>query len=329
MRRAPAVHLVGQERRRLVSLVRAHATPSRIAFRARVVLMAADGLENRLIAKELRSSSGTVGVWRKRFLMQRIPGIEKDAPRPGRPPFIPTSTIQLIVRASHGRSSDAAAQWSARRLAKSFGVSKTTVLRVWKAHRISRSAPGPPVGPAPTPVFADKVSDFVGLYLNPPERAMAFSVDERTREPAPVRPARTASGSPPRDPALEFRTFLQAVDRETPKLLDVHLLVDSRLTASAPSVRRWLVGHPRFYLHLLPSGRSPPNLIDRLLREFTRKRIRPATPESAARLHGAVKRYFGTLDGSQGPFIWTATADEIRTRSASRPNTAGYYWTSP
>jgi hypothetical protein len=323
MRRAPAVQLVGRERRRLASLVRALSTPARIAFRARLVLRAADGLENRQIARELGSSPGTVGLWRKRFLMQRIPGIEKDAPRPGRPPVIPTSTIQLIVQTSRGRSADGA-RWSARRLARRFCVSKTTVLRVWRAHRIARPTSGLPFAPARTPEFADKVSDFVGLYLNPPERAMAFSVDERARDRAPVQPAGNTRRSRLRDPSLEFRNFLQAVDRETPKPLDVHLLMDSRLTSSAPAVRRWLVRHPRFYLHLLPSGRSPPNLIDRLLREFTRKRIRPATPESAARLHGAVQRYFGTLDGSQGPFIWTATSDEIRSRSTSRPNTAGY-----
>ena len=260
--------------------------------------------------------------------MQRIPGIERDAPRPGRPPVVPTSTIQLIVRRARARSLPGGGRRSARQIAKEFGVSKTTVLRVWKAHRVTARPPTSPAPPEPSPEFADKVTDFVGLYLNSPQRAMAFSVDERSPSEVGGRSSSAPAGpNPPLDQAAEFRKFLQAVDRETPKELDVHLLVDSRVTPTLPEIRRWLVRHPRFYLHLLPPAGPTPNLIDRLLREFTAKRVRPGTPVSAVRLHAAVQRYFASLDGSPGPFVWTATAEEIRSRSGMRPNTIGYYWT--
>lgn len=317
-----------EERRRLRAIVRSTGASRRLRLRARIVLGAAGGQENQQIAAEVGTSPGTVALWRGRFRMLRLAGIERDAPRPGRPPRIPTSTIQLIVRTTEGPAPPDASRWSARRVASALGVSKTTVQRVWKAHHLpSRRAPGP-ARAGPLPGFGDRVTDFVGLYLNPPERALAFSVDDHP----PDSSERDGPGSvpvdrAPRDPSAEFRAFLQKVDRETPPELDVHLLLDSRAGPPPPEVRRWLVRHPRFVLHRVPEAAASPNLIDRLLREFTRKRVRSRTPPSAARLHGAIQRYYAALEGTPGPFVWTASSDEIRASTSRRSNTTGYYWT--
>ncbi len=321
MRRAPPVRLSREERRQLTAWVQAHTTPQRRVFRARIVLRAAEGAQNREIAEELRTTPGTVALWRRRFLTQRIPGIEKDAPRPGRPPVIPTSTIQAIVRSTLGRKPSNAAYWSARSLAKDMGVSKTTVQRVWKSHQLEPRRAAESFRRNPGPEFVRKVTDFVGLYLNPPERAMAFSVDERARGSA-LRPSerRAIFEFQERSHAAEFCAFLQTIDRETPRELDVHLVVDNRVSPTAPEVRRWLVRHPRFYLHLLPSEGSAPTLLDRLLGEFTKKRVRSGTLPSVARLHGAIEHHFTTLKGGRRPFVWTATGDEIRARASSRQN---------
>ncbi|HEV2166800.1 MAG TPA: helix-turn-helix domain-containing protein [Thermoplasmata archaeon] len=330
MRRASRLRLTGPERRKLAFLARSGSTPKRVALRARLVLRAASGAENRTIADELRTSPGTVGRWRKRFAVQRIPGIERDAPRPGRPPVVPTSTIQLIVRRGRTRAASGSPRPSVRDVARQLGVSKTTVLRVWKAHQVpSRPQPGP-LPPEPGPEFADKVTDFVGLYLDPPHRAMAFSVDERSPQMAgDRRPKRSGAGASELRQAAEFRRFLQEIDRETPGELEVHLLVDNRVTPGLLQAQRWLARHPRFHLHVLPPKGPSPNLIDQLLREFTSKHVRSGTPASAVRLHRAVRQYFASQGGTHGPFVWTANAEEIRSGPGRRPNTIGYYWTNP
>ncbi len=319
MRRAPSVRLSREERRQLAGWVQARDSPRRRVFRARIVLRAAEGAQNRSIARELGTTPATVALWRRRFLSQRVPGIEKDAPRPGRPPVIPTSTIQAIVRSTLGRRPPNAPYWSARSLARDMGVSKTTIQRVWKAHQLEPRRAAESFRRSTGPEFVQKVTDFVGLYLNPPERAMAFSVDERARSSA-LRPGerKAISEFQARSRAAEFRAFLQTIDRETPRELDVHLLVDNRVATTDPEVRRWLVRHPRFYLHLLPTEGSTPSLLDRLLPEFTKKRLRSGSQPGVARLQGAIQHHFTTLKAARRPFVWTATSEEIRSRSAQR-----------
>jgi homeodomain-containing protein/DDE superfamily endonuclease len=279
------------------------------------VLRAAEGAQNREIARELGTNPTTVALWRRRFLMQGIPGLARDAPRPGRPPAIPTSTIQVILRTTLGRKPPEAAYWSARRLAHTVGVSKTTVQRVWKAHHIQPRRAVESFRPNPGAKFVEKVTDFVGLYLYPPERAMVFTVDENAQGSALARAERRAIDEfQERSRATEFRAFLQTIDRETPKELDLHLLVDNRLAPTAPEVRRWLVRHPRFYLHYLPSDGGGPNLIDRWLGEFTKKRVRSTTFPSVARLHRAIRTHFGGFGAGERPFVWVASSEEIRER---------------
>jgi transposase len=318
------VRLGRGEKSRLAAVAASPASPPRLARRARIVLRAAEGAQDREIALELRTDAGTVARWRRRFLMQRVPGILRDAPRPGRPPSIPTSTIQVILRSTLGRRPPTGRFWSARTLARDVGVSKTTVQRVWKAHGIEPGRAAETYRPNPGTSFVDRVTDFVGLFLDPPERAMVFAVDPRARASRLAAGERRAIARyEDRRRGLELRAFLQAVDRETPRGLDLHLLVDSRLTSSDPELRRWLVRHPRFYLHLVPSGPGGANVIDRWFAEFTRRRAGRSSYPSVARLRQAVRDHFALPAGSDRPFVWTATAEEIRERAApgARPPT--------
>ena len=315
VRRAPEVRLLRGERARLTAMAASAATPPRLARRARMVLRAGAGATDRAIAAELGTDPGTVAKWRRRFLRQRLPGIEREAPRPGRPPTIPEAKIQVILRSTLGRRPAHGGFWSARTLAREVGVSKTTVQRVWRAHQIEPRRAQETFRPRATEGFVDKITDFVGLYLDPPERAMVFSVDPKGRASglAP-RERRAVAAYAERRRGLEFRAFLQAVDRETPKGFDLHLLVDSRLAPSDPIVRRWLVRHPRFFLHYVPSGSGGPNVIERWFGQFTRTRPGGPAYPSAARLRQAVRDHLATPGASGRPFVWTATAEEIRDR---------------
>jgi len=230
--------------------------------------------------------------------------------------MVPTSTIKLIVRRTLGRRPGGNRPWTARTLARTVGVSKTTVQRIWKARGIQPLRPAEGVRPASSTQFVEKVTDFVGLYLNPPERAMAFCVDEKGKASNLSRKERSALEKyQQRSRAEEFRSFLQTVDRETPIELDLHLLLDNRIAPTSPEVQRWLVRHPRFHLHFLPSSESGPNLIDRWFAEFTQKRAPPETFPSVVRLHRAIRDHFSTPDAAARPFVWAATSEEIRDRS--------------
>ncbi|MCI4353683.1 MAG: helix-turn-helix domain-containing protein [Thermoplasmata archaeon] len=312
MRTAPEIRLSREERRTLVSLSRSGPARSPTAFRSRIVLRASEGVRNRDIANELHTDPGTVARWRQRFLAQRIPGVKKEAPRPGRPPAIPASSIQALVRATLERKAPDGTSWTTRSLARAMGVSKTTVHRVWQTRRIRpRGAGNSPAVPGSG--FVDRVTDFVGLYLNPPERAMAFCVDDKARAASLDQRERDAIaelGEP--DRGARFLSFLQAVDRETPKGFDLHLVLDRLLAPSSPTVHRWLVRHPRFYLHFLPAEATHPNLVDRWFGEFTKKRIRRTALPSVMRLHRAIQSHLGTRRSFSRPFVWTATTEEIR-----------------
>ena len=319
MRRAPRVQITREERRGLRSLARDSTTHPRVAFRAQILLLAAQGASNKETAKKLGTNPGTVARWRRRFLLQRLPGLEKDAPRPGRPPAIPASSIQALVRATVERSAPDGTPWTTRSLARAMGVSKTTVHRVWQARRIRPRGSGETT-PAHRSEFVDRVTDFVGLYLNPPERAMAFCVDVEGRAAALDRREREAIRALPEpDRGAQFLSFLQAVDRETPKGLDLHLVLDRLLAPTSPKVQRWLVRHPRFYLHFLPTDSTRPNPIDRWFGEFTKGRVRHTAFPSVNRLHQSIQSHLGASGSFTEPFIWTATADEIRGRVRGQP----------
>jgi DNA-binding CsgD family transcriptional regulator len=315
------VTLSRAERREVAALLRAPPESARVTQRLRIVLRASRGESNEEIARSLRVNPGTVARWRRRFLMQRIPGVVTDAPRAGRPSTIPPATVETIVWRKLGGLRPGATPWSARRVAASVGVSKTTVQRIWRTQeaRLRRAAGRP--RPEPDTEFAERVTDLVGLYLNLPERAMVFSVDERTRGSALGARERRAIAELRRPGhGLAFRAFLQAIERETPPELDLHLLLDGRMAPLPPAAARWLAGHPRFHLHFLPSESPNPTLIDRWFRDFSQRRIRSGAFPSVVRLHRSIQGHFAQAGSAGRPFIWNATAEEIRDRTGkARP----------
>ncbi len=213
-----------------------------------------------------------------------------------------------------GRRPAGGGPWTARAMAREAGVSKTTVQRIWRAHQIEPRRAAETLRRNPGARFVENVTDLVGLYYHPPDRAMAFSVDLKGKVSTgllPLEPKRLARSEEDRR-AIEFRQFLQRIDRETPADLDVHLLLDGRLAPTALEVRRWLDHHPRFFLHFLPVERSGPNVIDRWWAGFARARSRPGAPSGVARLRRAFRQHFALADSVERAFVWTATADEIR-----------------
>lgn len=296
-----------------MALAHSRSAPRRVAVRAQIVLRASEGARNSEIARELGTSAGTAALWRRRFLSHGVAGLTKEAPRPGRPPLVSPSTIESVVRTTVDRPPPAGVRWSSRAVAHELGISKSTVQRIWKAHGVQQRKSRPPPSRDAGMGFLDKVTDFVGLYANPSERAMALSTDERlpvgATQPVPSLPVAPRAR---RSRGAEFRAFLQIMDRETPRFLDVHLLVDSRLGPLPPEVERWMSHHPRFHLHPLPRDRVGLTLIDGLIDAFSRRKDRPGASESAHRLKYALREHARQPDDSARPFVWTATSGEIR-----------------
>lgn len=315
MRRALSVPLPEKDRRALEALFAAPGTSARLRARARIVLRAAEGQTNQQIARELTTDPGTVGRWRRRYLLHGIPGILKDSPRPGRPVSIPDSKWAFI-RAARERPAPSGARWSTRSLARETGLGKSTIQRIWRAREVRPRLTVDPGAAGSGMRFVEKVVDMVGLYLDSPERAIAFATDERIRTPRLWGSGHQTLATFRREnPGVEFRAFLQVIDRETPGPLDVHLLVDGRLAPLTPELERWLSHHPRFHLHYLPWDRSGLTLLDRLVARFSQRSRRRGEPPSAQRLRHAIREHFQTGREPPGPFVWT-TAPRIVIESA-------------
>ena len=313
MRRAPSIPLHWEQRRQLVALAESPNTPRRIVLRARIALRASEGARNTQIAQELGTSPGTAALWRRRFLAHGTAGLTRDAPRSGRPPSVAPSLVQAVIQATAESSSTAARRPSARTLARELGTSKSTVQRIWRSHGVARRPNAVVPGPDRGMGFLESVTDLVGLYMNPPARAVAFSTDERVPVPRPRREEGTRpAGRRRRSPGAELRAFLQMTDRETPRVLDVHLLVDSRLLPVPAEVEQWLNRHARFHLHFLPSDRVGLTLMDRLIDGFSRRKDRPGASASAHRLKYALREHLRRNRDPLAPFVWTATSGEIR-----------------
>lgn len=321
----------------------------RMWLRARIILLSAGGMKNEQIAEKLDTTVVTVCKWRRRFSAQGVDGLF-DKPRPGAPRTVTDEHIEKLLTKTLEETPRNATHWSTRTMAKAVKMSQTTVSRVWKAfnlqpHRqetfkLSRD-----------PQFVEKVRDIVGVYMNPPERAIVLAVDEKSQIQAldrtqpvlplgPGVPARqthdyTRHGTTSlfaaldvatgrvigrnyrRHRAAEFLKFLRVIDREVPKELDVHLIVDNYGTHKTAAVRSWLVRHHRFHLHFTPTSASWLNMVERFFAEITDKRIRRGTFNSVASLERGIKEYIDCRNASPKPFVWTATADEILGKIAS------------
>ena len=344
MRRACAITLTDQDRTNLERWSRSRNTEARLVERARIVQLAAEGRENKDIAVGLGITRATVGCWRDRFAERGIAGIEKDAPRGGRPPKARDDLVGKIIEMTTRQKPTDATHWSTHTLAKALGTNRSMVSRVWRANglkpHLSRT-----FKVSNDPNFAEKLVDVVGLYLDPPEHALVLCVDEksqiqaldRTQPSLPIYPGRCEtmthdykrSGTTtlfaalnvaegyligqcmPRHRHQEFIKFLKQIDAETPPELDLHLIVDNYATHKHPKVQAWLKRHRRFHMHFIPTSSSWLNLVERWFREITNKRIRRGVFKSVEQLIAAIQAYIDNHNSDPKPFVWTAKAQDI------------------
>lgn len=344
MRVAVPIVLTMKEQTTLERWARGRRTPARLVLRARIVLQAAAGRRNDEIARALDTDRECVGRWRTRFAQQRLAGIARDAPRAGRTPAIAPAVLQRIVTLTTTATPPAATHWSTRTLAPVVGVSPKTVHRVWQAHglkphlvqrfKVSRDRR-----------FLEKLTDVVGLYLNPPDHALVLCADEKTQIQAldrsqpglPLKKGRCGTlthdykrnGTTTLFAALELLTgkligtclakhrhqewlrFLRLIDRQTAPELDLHLIVDNYATHKHPTVQQWLVRHPRFHLHFIPTSSSWLNLIERWFRELTTKQLRRGVFQSVAELIAAIEAFMAHHNRYPRSFTWTAKVEDI------------------
>jgi transposase len=333
--------LTAGEREQLGRWARRRRTAAGLAARSRIVLACAAGENNSQIARRLGVTRPTVAKWRGRFAAGRLEGL-LDEPRPGRPRTLSDERIEeVIVRTLEAAPPDGGTHWSTRRMAAASGLSQSTVSRVWRAfglqpHRVEHWKL------SKDPLFVEKVRDIVGLYLDPPERALVLCVDEksqiqaldRSQPPPPGTPARAAhddrrhgasslftaldaaSGKVigslhARHRAIEFKRFLATLEREVPADLEVHLILDNYATHKTPPVRRWLLAHPRFALHFTPTGASWLNLVERWFAELTARQPRRRVQRSVRELNADIRDWLAHWNEDPRPFIWTKTTDQI------------------
>ena len=341
---APPLDLTVKERNELSKITRHPSTPQAIALRCRVVLGAADGTANHELARELDTSLPTVLLWRRRFAEQGLAGILEDKPRSGRPRSISAQKEAAIVEATRNSKPNNATHWTVRTMARHCGVSPASVQRIWKAyhlqpHRLEHFKF------STDPDFVYKVRDIVGLYLNPPDKALVFSVDEksqiqalnRTQPILPLRPGlperqthdyerhgtttlfaalNVLDGSvigccQPRHRHQEFLHFLERLEAAIDPTLAVHMVLDNYGTHKHPKVKSWFAAHSRYHLHFPPTGASWLNQIERWFAEITAKRIRRGSFVSVKELIAAIEAYIREHNKSPQPFVWCATPNSI------------------
>ena len=344
MRIAPRIELSESDRETLEQWSRGRRTPARQVLRAKIVLLAASGTENRHIAEQLGISRPTVGLWRRRFAQAGIAGIERDAPRGGRPPKARQDLVREIIRKTTQEKPRNASHWSSRSLARELDTNPSLIQRVWKANGLKPHRTRT-FKVSTDPRFEEKLLDVVGLYLNPPEHALVLCADEksqiqaldRTQPGLPLKRGREGTmthdykrhGTTTLFAALnvadgtviahceqrhrhqEWLRFLKTIDRQTPRDLDLHLIVDNYATHKHPQVKAWLAKHPRFHLHFTPTSSSWVNLVEAFFSQITTKRIRRGTFGSVSDLTSAIVAYIDEHNADPKPFVWTTSAASI------------------
>jgi transposase len=349
MRIAPKVTVTDDDRKILDQWARGRSSPVRLMQRAKIVLMAAEGQENKDIAEVVGVTRQLVGRWRNRYVAQGLAGIEKDAPGRGRKATKRNSLVRKIVQMTTQSKPPAATHWSTRTLAEALGTNRSMVQRVWNANglkpHLSRT-----FKLSNDPHFVEKLTDVVGLYLNPPEHALVLSCDEksqiqaldRTQPGLPIKKGRCGTmthdykrnGTTTLFAALELAAgkligtcmqrhrhqewlkFLNLIDAQTPAELDLHLIADNYHTHKHPKVQRWLAKHPRFHMHFIPTSSSWLNLVERWFREITDKRIRRDAFTSVPQLIEAIMDYVEHHNQDPKTFIWTAKVEDILAKVA-------------
>ncbi len=341
---AAALSMTAEQKVQLEQWVRAPSTPQKVVLRASICLLAHDGLANRRIAQDLKTSRPTVILWRNHFEKAGVAGLEHEPPRKLSSQRLKEKEIKAIVEATlHTKPADAT-HWSCRTLAEKFQVSHMTVARIWDNHglqphrvrtfKLSRDKQ-----------FVEKLTDVVGLYMNPPDKALVFCVDEksqiqaldRTQPGLPIKKGRCGTmthdyvrhGTTTLFAALnvldgrvigscfdrhrheEFLKFLREVDRQTPTGMDLHLIVDNYATHKHPKVKNWIKRHKRFHLHFIPTSSSWLNLVERWFGEITRKQIRRGVFKSVEQLIQVIEEYIRLNNKNPKPLVWTKRVDQI------------------
>ena len=339
---AVEITLSGEERAQLEGWARRRTTAQALAQRSRIVLAAADGLKNTEIAERLGVGRPMVTKWRNRFAEQRLDGLV-DEPRPGRPRTISDEQVDEVIVKTLETTPKNATHWSTRSMAKEVGLTQNAVLRIWHAFGLQPHRQET-FKLSSDPQFVEKVHDVVGLYLNPPERAVVLCVDEsqiqaldRTQPILPLLPGvperashdyRRAGTSSlyaaldlstgkvigalhARHRAIEFKKFLQTIDREVPTGLDVHLVLDNSSTHKTPQIKRWLNAHPRFVLHFTPTSSSWLNLVERWFGELTSKLLKRGAHRTVTALNQDIRAWIETWNEDPKPYVWTKPAEQI------------------
>ncbi len=346
MKRGPRLtplRLTMQESNQLIEWTRRHKTSQALASRSRIVLACAQGASNREVAERVRVTVQTVGKWRRRFVERRLDGL-LDEPRPGTPRKHDDAKIEQMIATTLNERPREATHWSTRLLARQLKVSQSTVSRVWRAFGLQPHR-SETFKLSTDPLFIDKVRDIVGLYLNPPSKALVLCVDEKSQIQAldrtqPILPL--APGLPERRThdykrhgtttlfaafdlatghvigelhrrhrSREFLTFLRTIDANVPADLEVHLVMDNYGTHKTPSVKAWLARRPRFHVHFTPTSASWLNQVERWFALISQRQIKRGTHRSTIELERAIREYVSIYNEAPKPFIWTKTADAI------------------
>jgi transposase len=344
MRVAPAIDLSSAARTELEKIMRRRTTPLRVSERCRIVLLAAEGLQDKQIAERMRVAPRMASLWRGRYIELGVDSLLKDAPRSGRKPTISAEKVAQVIAKTTQNKPATATHWSRSTMAREAGISDSSVGRIWRAHglkphrvesfKISND-----------PDFARKLDDIVGLYLNPPEHALVLSVDEksqiqaldRTQPGLPMKKGRsqtmthdykrngtttlfaalnTATGEvygicQQRHRHHEWLKFLRLIDETVPAEKQIHIICDNYATHKHPRVQRWLGRHKRFHVHFTPTSASWLNMIERFFRDLTESRIRRGVFGDLEQLIMAIGDYIERHNENPKPFIWTAKASDI------------------
>src|SRR6202790_295987 len=335
--------LSSEHREQLQSWSRRAKTAQALAMRARIVLLAADGLSNTDIARRQGCSLPTAGKWRQRFLDRGLDGL-LDEPRPGTPRKLSDRHVERVLTRTLESQPEAATHWSTRDMAKACGLSQSTISRIWRAFSLAPHR-AETFKLSRDPLFIDKVRDIVGLYLAPPERALVLCVDEKSQIQAldrtapllPLRPGQVErrthdyarhgtttlfaaldakSGeligqTQRRHRSVEFRNFLDTIEDNVPEELDVHMILDNYGTHKTQLIRDWAAKRPRFHFHFTPTSASWLNLVERWFALLTDKQLRRGVHRSTRALENAFHEYIRHSNSDPKPFLWHKTADQI------------------
>lgn len=339
----PPLQVSDSDRAILERWLRRPKTAQALAKRAQIVLGCAEGQSNGAVAEQLGLTRQTVGKWRSRFLRTGVDGL-LDEPRPGAPRTITDEDVERVITLTLESTPEDATHWSTRSMARTSGLSQSAISRIWRAfalqpHRTETFKL------STDPFFIEKVRDIVGLYLNPPDRALVLCVDEKSQIQAldrsqpllPMRPGQIERRTHDyvrhgttslfaaldvktgevigqcrrRHRSIEFRAFLDRIEAEVPAELDVHLIVDNYGTHKTGLIKRWFAKRPRFHIHFTPTSASWLNLIERWFAALTEKQIRRSAHRSTRELETAILRYIEHGNHDPKPFIWTKSADQI------------------